>query len=117
MEKQRINDIQIGGSHYDKTGEQHWDRAWRLKYDFFQYQITKYVERWKAKNGLEDLKKAQHFMNKYVELIESEYQAKEVDNTGDYVKSSINDAEQRKREQANLMNLGAPFAQKIPDRF
>lgn len=88
-----INDIQIGGDHYDKTGEQHWDRAWRLKYDFFQYQITKYVERWKRKNGLEDLKKAQHFMNKYVELIEAEQMPKEVDPNGN------------------------AYTQRIPDRF
>lgn len=24
------NDIQIGGGHYNKDGEQHWDRMWRL---------------------------------------------------------------------------------------
>jgi hypothetical protein len=62
------NDKQIGGEHYKKGGEEHWDRAWRLKYDPFQYIITKWVERWKEKGGVEDLKKAQHAIEKYIEL-------------------------------------------------
>ena len=34
------NKKQIGGTHYKKGGgEEHWDRAWRLKYDPFQYII------------------------------------------------------------------------------
>jgi hypothetical protein len=62
------NDKQVGGEHYKKGGEEHWDRAWRLKYDCFQYIITKWVERWKEKGGVEDLKKAQHAIEKYIEL-------------------------------------------------
>lgn len=62
------NDRQVGGEHYKKGGEEHWDRAWRLNYDPFQYIITKWVERWKDKGGLEDLKKAQHALEKYIEV-------------------------------------------------
>ena len=63
------NAIQIGGEHYKKGGEEHWDRAWRLNYDPFQYIITKWVERWKDKGGVEDLKKAQHAIQKYIEVV------------------------------------------------
>ena len=66
------NDTQIGGNHYKKGGEEHWDRAWRLKYDPFQYIITKWIERWRDKGGLEDLKKARHAIDKYIELVEAE---------------------------------------------
>jgi hypothetical protein len=62
------NDRQVGGEHYKKGGEEHWDRAWRLKYDPFQYIITKWVERWKDKGGLQDLQKAQHALEKYIEV-------------------------------------------------
>jgi hypothetical protein len=68
----RANDIQIGGSHYKRGGEEHWDRAWRLKYDCFQYIITKWIERWREKGGLDDLRKAQHAIQKYIEVIEAE---------------------------------------------
>lgn len=66
------NDTQIGGNHYKKGGEEHWDRAWRLKYDPFQYIITKWIERWRDKGGLEDLKKARHAIDKYIELVEQQ---------------------------------------------
>jgi len=37
----KANDRQVGGSHYkDGEHEEHWDRAWRLNYDPFQYIIT-----------------------------------------------------------------------------
>ena len=63
------NDKQVGGDHYKTGGEEHWDRAWRLSYDPFQYIITKWVERWREKGGVEDLKKAQHAIEKYLELV------------------------------------------------
>lgn len=66
------NSIQIGGEHYKVGGEEHWDRAWRLKYDCFQYIITKWIERWRKKGGLQDLYKARHALNKYIEVVERE---------------------------------------------
>lgn len=62
------NDRQVGGDHYKKGGEEHWDRAWRLKYDPFQYIITKWIERWREKGGVDDLRKAQHAIEKYIEV-------------------------------------------------
>ncbi len=62
------NDIQVGGDHYKTGGEEHWDRVARLGLDYFQGQITKYVERCWKKNGIQDLQKAQHFLTKYLEI-------------------------------------------------
>lgn len=66
------NKTQIGGNHYKKGGEEHWDRAYRLGYDPFQYIITKWIERWREKGGIEDLRKARHAMDKYIEVAEAE---------------------------------------------
>src|SRR6187549_2849903 len=67
------NDYQVGGSHYQgEYTQQHWDYAWERQFDPFQYVITKYVERHKKKNGLEDLRKAQHYLAKYIELLEEQ---------------------------------------------
>jgi hypothetical protein len=63
------NDIQVGGTHYKKGGEEHWDRAWRLRYDPFQYIITKWVERWREKGGIQDLEKVRHAIDKYIEVV------------------------------------------------
>lgn len=63
------NDKQIGGNHYKKGGEEHWDRQWRLYgRGYFVGCITKYVERYHEKNGVQDLQKAQHFLEKLIEL-------------------------------------------------
>ena len=63
------NDKQVGGSHYKKGGEEHWDRQWRLYgRGYFVGCITKYVERYHEKNGVQDLQKAAHFLEKLIEL-------------------------------------------------
>lgn len=62
------NDRQIGGQHYQVAPIQHWDIVVMHKLDYFQGQIIKYVMRWNAKGGIQDLRKAQHFLEKYIEL-------------------------------------------------
>ena len=64
----QANEKQVAGSHY-RTHIQHWDYVVANDLDYFQGQITKYVTRWKRKNGLTDLLKAQHFLEKYLEVV------------------------------------------------
>jgi len=65
------NETQVGGDHYKKQKIQHWDFVAANDLDYFQGQITKYVSRWKDKNGLQDLYKAKHFLDKYIEVEEA----------------------------------------------
>ncbi len=63
------NEKQIGGDHYDKSGEQHWDRQYRLNgRGYFVGCATGYIERYPFKNGKQDLEKAIHFLQKLIEL-------------------------------------------------
>lgn len=78
FQRQDANARQVAGTHYQTQNliPQHWDLAVAYKWDFFQYQITKYVMRWKTKHQtsaakLEDLKKAAHFIQKYIEEVEA----------------------------------------------
>lgn len=66
----KANRRQVAGAHYKvDAGEQHWDRIWRMHgRGYFVGQITKYVERYHLKNGVEDLEKAKHFLEKLIEL-------------------------------------------------
>jgi hypothetical protein len=67
------NARQVGGDHYKTGGEEHWDRQWRLYgRGYFVGCITKYIERYHEKNGLQDLQKAQHFLEKLIELEQEE---------------------------------------------
>jgi hypothetical protein len=70
--KGMANERQVGGEHYKTGGLEHWDIVARFKLDYFQGQITKYVMRWRRKNGIQDLEKARHFLDKYIELARAE---------------------------------------------
>ena len=63
------NDKQIAGDHYKQfKGAEPWDviTAWGLGY--LDGTALKYIARWKHKNGIEDLEKAIHFLQKCVEV-------------------------------------------------
>lgn len=66
--KHEANKTQVGGQHYKKMPIEHWDLVAANDLDYFQGQITKYVMRHRGKNGLQDLEKAKHFLEKYIEV-------------------------------------------------
>lgn len=65
---QDSNEIQIGGKHYKKCAIQPWDYVLANDLDYFQGSIIKYDTRWRDKGGVEDLRKASHFLEKYIEV-------------------------------------------------
>lgn len=65
------NDHQEGGTHYGGTDLQHWDVVVRFGLGYFEGQVTKYLLRWRRKNGLEDLRKARHFLDKLIEEVDA----------------------------------------------
>jgi len=73
----QANDVQYGGDHYKQfTGYEPWDviTAWGLGY--LDGTALKYIARWKHKNGIEDLKKAMHFLQKTIEVEEQKQNGK-----------------------------------------
>jgi len=60
------NDIQVGGN--TKQGIQTWDYIAANEIGYFEGNVIKYVSRWKQKGGIEDLRKAQHYLSKLIEL-------------------------------------------------
>lgn len=58
---------QIGGSHYEDMEIQPWEVIERANLDFWEGNVVKYVMRYKTKNGLEDLLKAQHYIEYLIE--------------------------------------------------
>lgn len=45
-----------------------WDYIISNNLDYWQGNILKYITRWQDKGGIEDLIKARHFLDKYIEL-------------------------------------------------
>lgn len=62
------NKRQVGGDHYRKNVLEHWDIVALTGLDYYQGNITKYVMRWRDKGGIQDLEKARHYLEKYIEL-------------------------------------------------
>ncbi len=54
-------DHQVGGSHYSKYEIQPVELIEKLNLDFIRGNILKYLVRYRDKNGIEDLKKAEHY--------------------------------------------------------
>jgi hypothetical protein len=75
-EGRKANEIQHGGDHYKGAEFQHWDLISQNHIGYLEGCATKYASRWRKKNGVEDLKKAIHYVDKLVEVsMEREYRA------------------------------------------
>ena len=66
---------QVGGSHYKNMTIQPVEFIERNNLGFCVGNIIKYVCRYKDKNGIEDLKKARHYVDLLIEIEESKNQA------------------------------------------
>ena len=62
------NQTQIGGNHYTSKTIQPWDYIAANQLGYFEGNIVKYVSRWRDKNGIEDLRKAKHYLEKLIEF-------------------------------------------------
>lgn len=63
------NEKQEGGNHYKKYGDlQPWDVVIKWNLGYLEGTALKYIARWRDKNGIEDIKKAIHFLEKLVEV-------------------------------------------------
>jgi hypothetical protein len=64
-------DTQVGGDHYAKHKIQHWDIVEEYGLNYFEGAVVKYMLRHRDKNGVEDLKKARHTLDRLIEIEEA----------------------------------------------
>jgi hypothetical protein len=62
------NNTQVAGDHYRTKAIQPWDYIAQNKLGYFEGNIVKYVSRWRDKGGVEDLRKARHYLDKLIEI-------------------------------------------------
>ena len=68
-----LRDYQCGGAHYTSKEVQPWDamESWMTEEQYKGFMlgnVIKYIARFQDKGGREDLKKAQHYLAKCLEL-------------------------------------------------
>jgi hypothetical protein len=69
----KADDLQIGGDHYKNMGVQPWKamESWMTPEQFAGFlrgNAIKYLARCDAKGGIDDIKKARHYIDKLVEV-------------------------------------------------
>lgn len=62
----KANSKQVGGTHY-QGAMQPWDFIISNNLGYLEGTAIKYLARWRKKNGVEDLRKAIHFIEKLIE--------------------------------------------------
>jgi hypothetical protein len=70
------NEIQVGGDHYKSKKIQPWEamESWMSPEQFEGFlrgNVLKYIARYKDKDGLKDVQKARHYLDKLIECLES----------------------------------------------
>lgn len=65
------NEKQVGGAHYQGS-IQTWDYIIANDIGYLEGNVIKYVSRYKKKNGLQDLEKAQHYLEKLIESVRNQ---------------------------------------------
>lgn len=83
--KLAANDKQVGGDHYKKMGVQTWDvvGTWPIEQQIGYYRgnALKYIMRCGSKDDrLQEIKKAGHYVDKLIEILEKEHNR---DNAGE----------------------------------
>jgi hypothetical protein len=68
----KATSIQIGGAHYKNMAIQPTEFIHKNNLSFIQGNVIKYVCRYKSKNGIEDLKKAIHYLELLIQFEEEE---------------------------------------------
>jgi hypothetical protein len=64
---------QVGGSHYKDRAIQPVEYMMSNELGYVEGAVVKYVTRWKYKGGVEDLKKAQHFLELLINFVERDH--------------------------------------------
>ena len=59
---------QEGGSHYKDCAIQPAEFIHKNGIGYMEGNVIKYVSRWRKKNGVEDLKKARHYLDLLIEM-------------------------------------------------
>ena len=64
-------DVQIGGGHYKDMAIQPMEYSMKNGLDACQHTAIKYISRFRAKGGIEDLRKAKHVIDLLIEFEEA----------------------------------------------
>lgn len=67
----KASERQVGGSHYRTASGNigHWDYCVTVSVPYLEGCASKYLTRWRDKNGVQDLEKAAHYIERRIEAL------------------------------------------------
>jgi len=96
---ENANERQVAGTHYNSVF-QHWDFVEETGLDYIPAQITRYLARWRKKNGEEDIEKSLHYMDKFIEA-ETHRASQIIDTLNDFINE--NNLQEHERIVFNML--------------
>ena len=69
--EERANATQVAGDHYKRHKYETWDVILDWELGYLDGNAVKYLSRWRNKGGVQDLKKAAHYIQKLIEVEEN----------------------------------------------
>lgn len=70
-ERGSANATQVAGDHYKRHKYETWDVILDWNLGYLDGNAVKYLSRWRHKGGVQDLKKARHYIDKLIEVEEA----------------------------------------------
>lgn len=69
-ERGSANATQVAGDHYKRHKYETWDVILDWELGYLDGNAVKYLSRWRLKGGVQDLRKAAHYIQKLIEVEE-----------------------------------------------
>lgn len=114
-EEQGALAVQVGGGHYKDLKIQPIEYAMANNLNFCQGNVVKYITRYKAKNGLEDLKKVKHYVDLLIEIEYAEQIKAEEAAAKKKEQNKISVARSRQKKSFELRKkMSRPAPKKLP---
>lgn len=105
------NDKQINGDHY-RGAIQTWDYIVANDLGFLEGNIVKYVTRFRKKNGIQDLEKARHYLDKLIE-VENERLQRTLYTNGSHQETVTDSATESQNRLSASTGSNAPYREQV----
>jgi hypothetical protein len=100
-------DTQVGGAHYKELAIQPVEYIHKNNIPFIEGSVIKYVTRWRSKGGVDDLRKAKHFLDLLIEMETGASAAPEAQPKAKTVREALIEARVPADEQGVFVKEGA----------
>jgi len=109
LKHEEANTKQVGGTHYN-SAYQHWDWVEDTGMGYLEAQATKYITRWRKKDGRKDVEKALHYVEKLLERFDKHHRTNRIQIKGSAAAAKLDKLTERFCKENKLSPAEAEIA-------